>query len=457
MYRQKNKIHFVGIGGSGMSGIAEVLLNLGHEISGSDLEDSPVVQHLRELGARIFLGHSPDNIEDVDVVVKSTAVPMDNPEIKEALRRKIPVIPRAEMLAELMRIKYSIAVAGTHGKTTTTSLIAAILYEDGQDPTIVIGGRLNQLSSGAKLGKGEYIVAEADESDGSFLKLMPTVSVITNIDEDHLDFYKDIGEIKNCFLEFINRVPFYGFAVLNLDDENVQNLIPYVTKKYVTYGLKSRAMISADNIKISETGTVFTLRIKGEDVDEVFMNIYGIHNVYNALAAIATARELGVDLEIVKSAFKKFSGVERRFQKVYEDEKLIIIDDYGHHPREIEMTLKAARTIFKGKIITVFQPHRFTRTYHLHDAFGRAFFDSDEVIIMDIYPAGEAPISGVTGKLIVDDCIKYGQNNVSFVPESEEVVEILKDRVNSSSEKIMIITIGAGNIYKIGKELVKHL
>lgn len=457
MYRQKNKIHFVGIGGSGMSGIAEVLLNLGHIISGSDIADSPVVERLRKLGALIYIGHRRENIDDVDVVVKSTAVSMDNEEIKEALRRKIPVIPRAEMLAELMRIKYSIAVAGTHGKTTTTSLISAILYEQGMDPTVVIGGRVNQMNSSAKLGRGEYFVAEADESDGSFLKLLPTVAVVTNIDEDHLDFYKDIGEIKNSFLEFVNRVPFYGYAILCLDDENVQNLIPYIGKRYITYGLKSKAYVSAENILIDKNGTYFTLKIGDEPAGQIQLKIYGIHNVYNSLAAISVANKMGIPFEIIRKALANFSGVERRFQKKFENEKVIIIDDYGHHPKEIIMTLKAARAIFKGKVITVFQPHRYSRTYYLHDAFGRAFFDSDEVMILDIYPASEKPIPGVSSKLIVDDCIKYGQSDVSFVSGKDEAIHQLKEKIASAKSKIMIITIGAGSVNKIAQELIKQL
>jgi len=458
MYNSKNKIHFVGIGGSGMCGIAEVLLNLGHIITGSDLSENDAVKRLRNLGAKIYIGHSSKNVDNVDVVVKSTAVSKNNAEIIEAQRKRIPVIPRAEMLGELMRLKFSVAIAGTHGKTTTTSMVAMILNEAGLDPTVVIGGRLNQLESNARLGKGKYLVAEADESDGSFLKLYPTVAVVTNIDEDHLDFYKDIGQIKNVFLEFVNKIPFYGFAVLSLDDENVQNLIPYLEKRYVTFGLHSQAFVTPENISTTASGTAFSYKIQGVPQDEIRMKVFGIHNVYNALAAIATAVKLGIDKKTIKAGLEKFSGVDRRFQKKFENERLSVFDDYGHHPREVEMTLHAARQIFDGTIIAVFQPHRYSRTQHMYDSFGKSFFDADELIVTDIYPAGEAAIEGVTSKLVAGSCISYGHSNVQYIADKKDIADVLMKRLKKDeTERIMIITLGAGDVYKIGEELIEKI
>src|SRR5512145_2128740 len=376
MYGKIQKIHFIGIGGIGMSGIAEVLLNLGYQVSGSDLKESDITRRLSELGGTITSGHRRENLADVDVVVTSTAVRADNPEVLEAHRRLIPVIPRAEMLAELMRMKYGIAIAGTHGKTTTTSMVATILTHGGIDPTVVIGGRLDLFESNAKLGQGKFLVAEADESDGSFLKLSPTVAVVTNIDADHLDYYRDLDQIRDTFIDFINKVPFYGLAVLCLDDPNIQALIPRVRKRMTTYGINSQADFSASAIEHAADRTSFTVHYRGKELGRLGFKMPGRHNVLNALAAVAVGMELDLQFAAIADGFKDFGGVGRRFQIKGEVGGTMVVDDYGHHPAEVRATLAAARAGWQRRVVTVFQPHRYSRTKALFDEFLTAFYQA---------------------------------------------------------------------------------
>ncbi|NOS35878.1 MAG: UDP-N-acetylmuramate--L-alanine ligase, partial [Deltaproteobacteria bacterium] len=382
MYRGRIKnIHFVGVGGAGMSGLAEVLLNLGYKVSGSDLKATNVTDRLGNLGIDIVIGHSKEHISGADVVVYSSAVHQDNPEIVESREQQIPVIPRAEMLAELMRVKYGIAVAGTHGKTTTTSMIAAMLGHAGIDPTVVIGGKLNSMGSNAKLGKGEYLVAEADESDGSFVKLSPTIAVVTNIDREHMDYYHDMDDVLSNYLSFINKVPFYGCAVLCLDHPNIQSLMPQVARRHVTYGMTVQSDVSAREIEAKEMTTSFSLWYRGERLGRVSLGMPGEHSVYNALAAIAVGLELGVNFQQIAEGLEGFDGVQRRFQLKGKARDVIIVDDYGHHPEEIKVTLRAAKEGWGRRVVAVFQPHRYTRTRDLLADFFSAFNDADSLVI----------------------------------------------------------------------------
>ncbi len=447
MYGKIRNIHFVGIGGIGMSGIAEVLLNLGYRVSGSDLRESEITQRLARLGGRIALGHAAENLQEADVVVTSTAVRPDNPEVRAAKQRLIPVIPRAEMLAELMRMKYGIAVAGAHGKTTTTSMIATVLSRCGVDPTAVIGGRVDAFGSNAKLGQGEFLVAEADESDGSFLRLSPTIAVVTNIDQEHLDYYRDLDHIRESFVTFVNKIPFYGLAVLCLDDPNVQPLIPLVKKRFVTYGFNSQADYCASDIRHEQLTTTFVPAFKGEKLGEVTLNMPGRHNVLNALATIAVGRELDLSFAAVLDALNGFGGVQRRFQIHYEDEDLMVVDDYGHHPTEIKATLAAARAGWDRRLVVVFQPHRYTRTRALFDEFLTAFYNADVLIVMDIYPAGEDPIEGVSARDLAEGISRHGHRNCVYRPERQEAVEYLLSEVKPGD---MVLTLGAGNVYQVG-------
>jgi UDP-N-acetylmuramate--alanine ligase len=404
MYRKGKiqHIHFVGIGGIGMSGIAEVLLNLGYHVSGSDIKESEVTRRLQSLGCEISFGHRRENVKEADVVVVSSAVRKQNPEVEVAEERLIPVIPRAEMLAELMRMKVGIAIAGTHGKTTTTSLISTVLAAGGLDPTVVIGGRLNSIGSNAKLGQGEFLVAEADESDGSFVKLMPTIAVVTNIDPEHLDYYKGIEEIKETFLSFINKIPFFGMAVLCLDHPNIQSLIPRLKKRFTTYGLTTQADYQAKEIAFEGLFTSFDVLYNRKELGRVRLQMPGLHNVYNALATIATAFELDIPFHIVQETLRDFSGVQRRFQIKGEKRDILVVDDYGHHPVEIMATLRAARRGWQKRIIAVFQPHRFSRTQTLFHDFLTAFYDADVLILTDIYAAGEDRIEGVDARKLFE-------------------------------------------------------
>ncbi|WP_225071992.1 UDP-N-acetylmuramate--L-alanine ligase [Desulfuromonas sp. CSMB_57] len=454
MYGKIRTIHFVGIGGIGMSGIAEVLLNLGYRVSGSDLRETDITRRLGELGGVIYYGHAPENLVDVDVVVTSTAVRASNPEVIEAHRRLIPVIPRAEMLAELMRMKYGIAVAGTHGKTTTTSMVSTVLSHAGIDPTVVIGGRLDSIGSNAKLGQGKFLVAEADESDGSFLKLSPTIAVVTNVDADHLDFYEDLEQIKQTFVDFINKVPFFGLAVLCLDDANVQSLIPQVKKRFVTYGLSTQADFNAIDISYREERTTFTVCHNGERLGQVSIRMPGQHNVLNALACVAVARELQIPFAEIAEAFQDFCGVQRRFQPKYQGGGIMVVDDYGHHPAEIRVTLAAARSGWDRRVVAVFQPHRYSRTQALFDEFVTAFYQADHLVVMDVYAAGEEPIPGVSSSALAEGIAGHGHRDVHYLAEADAVVQHLLETVREGD---LVITLGAGNVWQVGEALVRRL
>lgn len=453
MFRKTRHIHFIGIGGAGMSGIAEVLLNLGYKVSGSDLSQSESVKHLLNLGAEVFVGHKASNINGAEVVVVSSAVSPDNEEILTAKGKLIPVIPRAEMLAELMRLKYGVAIAGAHGKTTTTSMIASVLSSGGLDPTVVIGGRVNSIGSGAKLGQGDFLVAEADESDGSFLKLTPTIAVVTTIDAEHLDHYGDISEIKKAFLKFINKVPFYGSSVLCLDQGHIQSLIPQVEKRFITYGFTGQAEYTARDMTFSGKATKFMAFRRGKALGNIRLNIPGVHNVQNSLSAIAVGIELDMDFNSIKRGLEEFSGVQRRFQIKGEVDGIMVVDDYGHHPTEIKATLRAAKEGWKEKrLITIFQPHRYTRTRDILKEFYTAFYDSDSVVVTDIYPAGEKPIDGINGRLVYEGVRGHGHRDAVFIGDKDEIVEYLSKKARSGD---MIITLGAGDIWKVGEEFLR--
>lgn len=455
MYRKQRHIHFVGIGGIGMSGIAEVLLNMGHKVSGSDLKVSEVTRHLEDLGAKIKIGHSGLNIKGADVVVISSAVPEDNPEVAASRREFIPVIPRAEMLAELMRLKSSVAVAGSHGKTTTTSFIGTVLTQAGFDPTLVIGGRLNSLKTNARLGQGDFLVAEADESDGSFLMLSPTIAVVTNIDLEHLNYYKGLDHLKETFLTFINKVPFYGAAVLCLDDPNVQSLLPGVRKRYITYGLSSQAEVSARNISCEAWGYSFDLIYQGRDLGRLKANLPGRHNVLNALATAAVALDMGVSFEDLAAGIGGMAGVGRRFELKGEVGGITVIDDYGHHPTEIKATLSALADCYpERRKVVVFQPHRHSRTKALFDDFITAFNPADQLIITDIYAAGEESIDGISGQVLAESIRSHGHREVIFEPELSDLAEKLASTLTGGD---VLMTMGAGNIWQVGEELIRRL
>jgi UDP-N-acetylmuramate--alanine ligase len=456
MYRRGKiqHIHFVGIGGIGMSGIAEVLLNLGYTISGSDLKETEVTRRLQILGCEISYGHRKENVKEADVVVVSSAVRPDNPEVRVAEERLIPVIPRAEMLAELMRMKVGIAIAGTHGKTTTTSLIATVLAAGGLDPTVVIGGRLNSIGSNAKLGQGEFLVAEADESDGSFVKLMPTIAVVTNIDPEHLDYYSGIDQIREAFLNFINQIPFFGLAVLCLDHPNVQSLLPRLKKRFVTYGLTTQADFQAKEISFDGLYTTFDVLQRQRELGRLKLRMPGLHNVYNALATVATAFELDIPFQVIQETLSEFSGIQRRFQIKGEKKGVLVVDDYGHHPVEIMATLKAARTGWKRRIVAVFQPHRYTRTQALFQDFLTAFYDANVLLLTEIYPAGEDRIEGVEAKALYEGMREHGHKDVAFIADKKEIVDHLLQIVTPGD---LVITLGAGDIWQVSEELVKRL
>ena len=453
MYRKGLPIHFVGIGGIGMSGIAELLLNLGYRVSGSDLRRSDTTERLERLGAVVRTGHSASNVpEDGHVVVISSAIRPDNPEVLESHRRKIPVIPRAEMLAELMRMKYGIAIAGTHGKTTTTSMVATVLATAGWDPTAIVGGKLNSLGSNAKLGQGEFLVAEADESDGSFLKLSPTVAVVTNIDPEHLDFYSGIGQIKETFLHFINKVPFYGFSVLCIDHPNVQELIPSVEKTFVTYGFSRSADYRAEAVVASGMTNRFDVFARGERLGEVFLRAPGRHNVSNALASASVALELGIPFDQVRAGLSAYAGVGRRFQVKGEIDGVTVVDDYGHHPVEVRATLAAAREVWPGRRIVVgFQPHRYSRTRALFKEFLSAFQDADVLLVFDVYSAGEEPIEGATGEALCIAIGEHGHREARYLGKAVGAGEAVRVILHPGD---IFLTMGAGDVWKLGEGLL---
>ncbi|MCX7913063.1 MAG: UDP-N-acetylmuramate--L-alanine ligase [Thermodesulfovibrionales bacterium] len=453
MFSRYKAIHFIGIGGIGMSGLAEILHRLNYQVSGSDIRESETTKYLQSLGIKVFIGHSESNISKPHVVVISSAISPDNPEIKVAKERGIPVIPRAEMLAELGRLKYGILIAGAHGKTTTTSLIATILAEADLDPTIVIGGKLKAIGSNAKLGQGDFIVAEADESDGSFLKLNPTIAVITNIDYEHLDFFKNIEELKKAFLKFANKIPFYGTTIVCIENEHTREIIPYFERKYITYGYTEEADFYAKNIVSFGRNMEFDLYVGRERIDTFLIPLPGEHNVLNALAAIATSQELQIPLTTIKRALASFSGIQRRFELKGEGKGIQIFDDYGHHPTEIRATLKAARNCFKeNRLVVIFQPHRYTRTRDLMDEFSQSFAEADLLYLMDIYSAGEKPIDGVDSRVLFEKLLRNKVEGINYIPQRDELLVHLR---NNLREGDVVFTIGAGDVYKIGEKLLE--
>jgi len=454
MFKRIRRIHFVGIGGVGMSGIAEVLHNMGYEVSGSDAKASEVTGRLEALGIRVFIGHRLEQVAGADVVVRSSAVGTDNPEVVEAKQRLTPVIPRAEMLAELMRLKYGVAVAGTHGKTTTTSMVASVLARGGLDPTMVIGGRLRSLGSNARLGRGDFLVAEADESDGSFLKLSPTIAVVTTIDEEHLDYYRDLEHIKETFLQFINKVPFYGSAVLCLDQENIQALLPRVEKRFVTYGLKGQADLMARDITLKAMRAEFTVLRQHESLGLLHLQVPGLHNVYNALAAVAVGLDLEIPFPVIREGLEEFTGVDRRFQIKGTVRDILLVDDYGHHPAEIQATLAAAKAGFDRRVVVLFQPHRYTRTQKLLREFFTAFYQADVLLVTEIYAAGEPAIPGVSGRRIAEGVARHGHRDVTFVPDKGELAAAALPRLMPGD---LVLTLGAGDIVRVGEEILERL
>jgi UDP-N-acetylmuramate--alanine ligase len=450
-FRNFQRIHLVGIGGIGMSGIAEVLLTLGYSVSGSDTKPSPITERLQNLGATIHEGHKAENAEGAHVVVISSAIKPDNPEVVEAHKKKIPVIPRAEMLAELMRLKYGIAVAGAHGKTTTTSIVASVLAAAHLDPTFVVGGRLNQAGTTARLGKGEYFVVEADESDRSFLLLAPVVAVVTTIDREHLDQYASLEDIQEAFTQFVNRVPFYGAAILCLDEPNVQAILPNVKRPIITYGTSSQADLVISEIEIQGFSSEFRLTYKGEDLGRFHLpSPPGVHNIRNAAAAAAVALYLNVPADLIREGFSKFSGVGRRFDVKGMINDITVIDDYGHHPAEIRATLDAARGCKFNRLLVLFQPHRFTRTQHLWDDFCRAFNQADVLVLTDIYAASEAPIPGITSEALAKAIRDAGHKNVFYFGSMQEGIERLLREARPGDA---ILTIGAGNVSRASNEI----
>ena len=451
-FRDFQRIHLVGIGGIGMSGIAEVLLTLGYSVSGSDTKPSNITERLQNLGATIHESHKAANVEGAHVVVTSSAIKGDNPEVVEAHKRKIPVIPRAEMLAELMRLKHGIAVAGAHGKTTTTSMVASVLAAAHLDPTFVIGGRVNQAGTTAKLGKGEYFVVEADESDRSFLLLAPEVAVVTTIDREHLDQYSSLTDIQDAFVQFVNRVPFYGAAILCLDEPNVQAIIPNVKRPIITYGTSSQADLVISDVKLDGLGSEFRLTYKGEDLGSFqLFHPPGIHNVRNAAAAAAVALYLDIPAELIREGLAKFAGVGRRFDIKGVVNEITVIDDYGHHPAEIRATLEAARLGKFSRLLVLFQPHRYTRTQHLWDDFRGAFNQADVLVLIDIYSASEAAILGITSEALANAILEAGHKNVFYFRSMQEAIEYLLREARPGDA---ILTIGAGNVSRASSELM---
>jgi len=454
MFRGRvRQVHFVGVGGVGMSGLAEILRQLEFDVSGSDMRESSNTRRLESLGVRVAIGHRAENVHGVDVVVRSTAIVDDNPELGEARDLGIPVIGRAEMLAELMRVKYGVAIAGSHGKTTTTSLVATVLRAAGLDPTVVVGGKMAALGSNARLGDGELLVAEADESDGSFLRLSPTIAVVTNIDPEHLDYWHTHDALKDAFVEFTSRLPFYGLAVLCLDHAHVQSLLPRMNVRHVTYGVSPQADYSVRGVRQSGMSTLFNAYRRGQPLGGFQLKMPGAHNVLNCLAAIAVADELEVPLDVTKEALATFSGVGRRFTVVAEAGGVILIDDYGHHPAEIRATLETARRTFpeeQHRIVAVFQPHRYSRVRDLFDDFTVAFNESDVLIVTDIYAAGEKPIVGISAKALADEIHKHGHQHVEYIPVRADIAGRLAQLLRSGD---VVITLGAGDVNKVLAEV----
>ena len=456
MFSSIKKIHFVGIGGIGMSGIAEILLDQGFAVSGSDKALSEVTERLQSLGAEVFEGHRASNIgNNVDALVYSSAVAPDNPELLEAEKRKIPLIRRAEMLAEVMRLKYGIGIAGTHGKTTTTSMVSLVLMEGGLDPTVIVGGKLSGLGgTNARLGHGEFIVVEADEFDRSFLSITPTIAVMTTLETDHLDCYRDLEDIKGAFIQFANKVPFYGFVVLSLDEPALLDIMPQLRRKrIITYGLNPQADVQAVDIHHKENTSTFSVLDRGNDLGRVTIQVPGKHNVQNSLAAIATGLQLGVPFDRVKKGIEQFAGVYRRWEKKGDVDGITVYDDYAHHPTECRATLAGAKSGWRRRVVCVFQPHLYSRTRDFYEEFGKSFLQSDVLVVTDVYPAREEPIQGVTGELIVHAAKRFGHKEVHYVPDKKQIPSELKKIVKSGD---LVITMGAGDIWKFGEEFLKQ-
>ena len=454
LFSRKTRIHFVGVGGIGMSGLAEVLVNLGYPVSGSDLRKGAVVERLQSMGVKFFEKHRKDQVRGADVVVVSSAVRSDNPELEEARRLQIPIIPRAEMLAELMRLKYGIAVAGSHGKTSTTSMIAVLLDRAGLDPTMVIGGRLGILGSNAKLGRSAYMIVEADESDRSFLHLSPVAAVVTGIDREHLEAYRGMEDLKDAFVDFVNKIPFYGASLLCLDDERVQDILPRIKRRYVTYGFSTQADITADAINLSGMNSCYRLKIRGQEMGPIKLRVPGRHNVLNSLAAVGVGLELGISLEDINAGLETYSGVDRRFQVKGDHGGILVVDDYGHHPTEIRASLATAKEAFGRRTVVVFQPHRYSRVKELFDEFCRAFHQADLLLVTEIYPAGEDPLPDVTGQRLADGIKVHGHRDVRFVEDMQTIPQILKDQVREGD---LIMTLGAGSVTSLSDELAEMI
>ncbi len=455
MFFKRQHLHFTGIGGIGMSGIAEVLLNLGYVISGSDLKLSPITERLASLGAAIYEGHAAANVAGARALVVSSAVDEQNPEVQEARRLQIPVIPRGELLAELMRLKYGVAVAGSHGKTTTTSMIATILNHAGLDPTVVVGGKVGTMGgANARVGHSDFLVVESDESDGSFLKLAPILAVVTNIDREHLDHYATLDDIRAAFIEFVNKVPFYGAAIVCLDDDNVQGILPSIRRRTITYGVSAQAALEAGEIACGAFASDFSLRYRQIDLGRFHLRVPGHHNVLNATAAAAVALELEVPPDRIREALAAYSGVDRRFQTRGKERGITVIDDYGHHPTEIRATLAAARLCGFRRIHVLFQPHRYSRTFHLLDDFGRAFHQADTVLVLDIYAASEQPIEGVNAEAVAERIRQFGHRSVEYVGSIDRGVEAL---LAVAQEGDVVLTLGAGNVWQAGDLLLARL
>ena len=457
MFSSIKKIHFVGIGGIGMSGIAEILLDQGFNVSGSDKGLSEVTDRLQKLGAKVYEGHKGSNIaDDVDALVYSSAVSLDNPEVLEAQRRKIPVIRRAEMLAEVMRLKYGIGIAGTHGNTTTTSMVSLVLMEGNFDPTVIVGGKLSGLGgTNARLGRGDFIVVEADEFDRSFLSITPTIAVLTTLETDHLDCYRDLEDIKGAFIQFASKVPFYGFVVLCLDEPALLDIMPQLSKKkIITYGLNPQADVQAVDIRHKDNTSTFTVVRNGVDLGHITIQVPGNHNVQNSLAAIAVGLQLGVPFEKVRAGIEKFTGVYRRWEKKGDVDGMTLYDDYAHHPTECRATLGGAKAGWRRRVVCVFQPHLYTRTRDFYEEFGKSFLLSDVLVVTDVYPAREEPIQGVSGELIANAAKRFGHKEVHYIPDKKQIPDFLKSIAKSGD---ILITMGAGDIWKFGEEFLTKM
>jgi len=457
MFSSIKKLHFIGIGGIGMSGIAEILLDQGFNVSGSDRALSDVTERLQNLGAVIFEGHRASNItNDVDTVVYSSAVQPENEEVVEAQRRKIPLVRRAEMLAEVMRLKYGIGIAGTHGKTTTTSMTSLVLMEGGLDPTVIVGGKLSGLGgTNARLGRGEFIVVEADEFDRSFLSISPTIAVLTTLETDHLDCYRDLEDIKSAFVQFANKVPFYGFVVLCLDEPALLDIMPNLSKKkIITYGLNPQADVQAVDILHKNNTSTYTLIRADKELGTITLQVPGKHNVQNSLGAIAVGLELGVPFEKIKAGIEKFTGVYRRWEKKGELNGISVYDDYAHHPTECRATLSGVKAGWRRRVVCVFQPHLYSRTRDFYEDFGKSFLLSDVLVVTDIYPAREEPIQGITGELIVNAAKQFGHKDAHYIPDKKKIPSFLKTVVKDGD---IVITMGAGDIWKYGEEFLKQV